>query len=62
MAQKIMDKKIIHQLHGDFERCANTDEATNVEYWCLLVICKKCSDMRSGGILSRSSKRQLPPV
>jgi DNA-damage-inducible protein D len=28
-----MDKKIVHQLHGDFERCANTDEATGVEYW-----------------------------
>ncbi|MCL2304856.1 MAG: DNA damage-inducible protein D [Planctomycetaceae bacterium] len=28
-----MDKKIIHQLHADFERCANTDEASGVEYW-----------------------------
>ena len=28
-----MDKKIIHQLHADFERCAHTDEATGVEYW-----------------------------
>jgi hypothetical protein len=28
-----MDKNIIHQLHGDFERCANTDETTGVEYW-----------------------------
>ena len=28
-----MDKKIIHQLHADFEHCAHTDEATGVEYW-----------------------------
>ena len=28
-----MDKNIIHQLHGDFERCAHTDEASGVEYW-----------------------------
>jgi len=30
---KFMDKKIIHQLHTDFERCAHTDEASGVEYW-----------------------------
>ena len=28
-----MDKKIIHQLHADFERCSHTDEASGVEYW-----------------------------
>jgi DNA-damage-inducible protein D len=28
-----MDKKIIHQLHADFERCAHTDEASGIEYW-----------------------------
>ena len=28
-----MDKKIIHQLHADFEHCAHTDETTGVEYW-----------------------------
>ena len=28
-----MDKNIIHQLHGDFERHSNTDEASGVEYW-----------------------------
>ena len=28
-----MDKKIIHQLHADFEHCARTDETTGVEYW-----------------------------
>ena len=28
-----MDKKIIHQLHADFERCAHTDEATGIKYW-----------------------------
>jgi len=28
-----MDKKIIHQLHADFERCAHTDKASGVEYW-----------------------------
>ena len=28
-----MDKQIIHQLHSDFEHCANTDEASGVEYW-----------------------------
>ena len=30
---KTMDKKIIHQLHADFERCAHTDEASGVECW-----------------------------
>ena len=29
----VMDKKIIHQLHADFERCAHTDGASGVEYW-----------------------------
>ena len=28
-----MDKTIFHQLHADFERSANTDEATGVEFW-----------------------------
>ncbi|MCL2622627.1 MAG: DNA damage-inducible protein D [Planctomycetaceae bacterium] len=28
-----MDKKIIHQLHADFERCAQTFETSDVEFW-----------------------------
>jgi len=29
----LMDKKIFHQLHADFEQCAYTDEASGVEFW-----------------------------
>ncbi|MDR2115488.1 MAG: hypothetical protein LBP87_03810 [Planctomycetaceae bacterium] len=28
-----MDKKIVRQLHADFERAAQKDEASGVEYW-----------------------------